>query len=213
MSGWSFWDSSETLRDVWFERFPPRTSEWCQICVDPFQADADLRYTPQHKPLLLQLPNMKTVLLTVSFSSVVFRTVAEICRMLSVFLFPFYFAGALICLLRWDVEHLWHYQNLHDLKSTHPPLRSLPDLSSCPAFRHQKIWGTVPAEASRRRVQQEKEERQERAGGHLGHWLAQWDVNSCRYTEEGKSGLQSKTETGLLIWFWNIILNCCPLLQ
>lgn len=79
--------------------------------MDPLQADADLRYTPQHKPLLLQLPNMKTVLLTVSFSSVVFRTVAEICRMLSVFLFPlFFFAGTLICLLRWDVEHLCHYQ-------------------------------------------------------------------------------------------------------
>lgn len=92
---------------VW--TIPPRTSEWCQKYVD-LQADADLRYTPQHKPLLLQLPNMKTVLLTVSFSSVVFRTVAEICRMLSVFLFPFFFAGTLICLLRWDVEHLWHYQ-------------------------------------------------------------------------------------------------------
>lgn len=47
------------------------------------QADAELRYTPQHKPLLLQLPNMKTVKMTVSFSSVVFKTVAEICRVLS----------------------------------------------------------------------------------------------------------------------------------
>lgn len=51
----------------------------------PWQADADLRYTPQHKPLLLQLPNMKTIKMTVSFSSVVFKAVAEICQMLSEF--------------------------------------------------------------------------------------------------------------------------------
>uniref|UniRef100_A0A8C4I827 FERM domain containing kindlin 1 n=1 Tax=Dicentrarchus labrax TaxID=13489 RepID=A0A8C4I827_DICLA len=48
------------------------------------QADADLRYTPQHKPLLLQLPNMKTIKLTVSFSSVVFKAVGEICRILNI---------------------------------------------------------------------------------------------------------------------------------
>uniref|UniRef100_A0A8C8J130 PH domain-containing protein n=1 Tax=Oncorhynchus tshawytscha TaxID=74940 RepID=A0A8C8J130_ONCTS len=48
------------------------------------QADADLRYTPQHKPLCLQLPNMKTVKLTVSYSAVVFKTVAEICRALNI---------------------------------------------------------------------------------------------------------------------------------
>uniref|UniRef100_A0AAQ4PSB0 FERM domain containing kindlin 1 n=1 Tax=Gasterosteus aculeatus aculeatus TaxID=481459 RepID=A0AAQ4PSB0_GASAC len=48
------------------------------------QADADLRYTPQHKPLLLQLPNMKTIKMTVSFSSVVFKAVAEICQMLNI---------------------------------------------------------------------------------------------------------------------------------
>lgn len=53
------------------------------------QADADLRYTPQHKPLLLQLPNMKTIKMTVSFSSVVFKAVAEICQTLSEFLCPF----------------------------------------------------------------------------------------------------------------------------
>lgn len=47
------------------------------------QADADLRFTPQHKALCLQLPNMKTVRLTVSFSAVVFKAVAEICRTLS----------------------------------------------------------------------------------------------------------------------------------
>jgi len=49
----------------------------------PPQADATLRYTPQHKPLLLQLPNMKTIKMTISFSSVVFKAVAEICLMLS----------------------------------------------------------------------------------------------------------------------------------
>lgn len=47
------------------------------------QADADLRYTPQHKPLLLQLPNMKTIKITVCFSSPVFKTVLDICRQLS----------------------------------------------------------------------------------------------------------------------------------
>uniref|UniRef100_A0A8D3C397 FERM domain containing kindlin 1 n=1 Tax=Scophthalmus maximus TaxID=52904 RepID=A0A8D3C397_SCOMX len=48
------------------------------------QADAFLRYTPQHKPLLLLLPNMKTIKMTVSFSSVVFKAVAEICRILNI---------------------------------------------------------------------------------------------------------------------------------
>lgn len=48
------------------------------------QADADLRYTPQHKPLLLQLPNMKTIKMIVSFSSVVFKAVAEICQILNI---------------------------------------------------------------------------------------------------------------------------------
>ncbi|XP_062857443.1 fermitin family homolog 1 [Trichomycterus rosablanca] len=48
------------------------------------QADADLRFTPQHKPLCLQLPNMKTIKLTVSFSSVVFKAVAEVCRALNI---------------------------------------------------------------------------------------------------------------------------------
>lgn len=48
------------------------------------QADAHLRYTPQHKPLLLLLPNMKTVRMTVSFSSVVFKAVTEICQILNI---------------------------------------------------------------------------------------------------------------------------------
>ncbi|XP_035764577.1 fermitin family homolog 1 [Neolamprologus brichardi] len=48
------------------------------------QADAELRYTPQHKPLLLQLPNMKTIQMTVSFSNVVFKTVTDICRILNI---------------------------------------------------------------------------------------------------------------------------------
>lgn len=48
------------------------------------QADAELRYTPQHKPLLLQLPNMKTIQMTVSFSNVVFKMVTDICRILNI---------------------------------------------------------------------------------------------------------------------------------
>lgn len=59
-----------------------KTNEWFVFS----QADAHLRYTPQHKPLLLQLPNMKTIKITVSFSSVVFKAVSEICRVLSAFL-------------------------------------------------------------------------------------------------------------------------------
>uniref|UniRef100_A0A672T1Y4 FERM domain containing kindlin 1 n=1 Tax=Sinocyclocheilus grahami TaxID=75366 RepID=A0A672T1Y4_SINGR len=48
------------------------------------QADADLRYTPQHKALCIQLPNMKTIRLPVSFSCVVFKAVAEICKALNI---------------------------------------------------------------------------------------------------------------------------------
>ncbi|KAM4693553.1 fermitin family homolog 1 [Discoglossus pictus] len=48
------------------------------------QADAKLFFTPQHKLLRLRLPNMKTVRLKVSFSSVVFRAVTEICRTLNI---------------------------------------------------------------------------------------------------------------------------------
>ncbi|XP_078412549.1 fermitin family homolog 1 isoform X1 [Cetorhinus maximus] len=48
------------------------------------QADAKLLYTPQHKSLKLQLPNMKTVRLKVSFSSVVFRAVIDICKTLNI---------------------------------------------------------------------------------------------------------------------------------
>ncbi|XP_053568149.1 fermitin family homolog 1 [Bombina bombina] len=48
------------------------------------QADAELFFTPQHKLLRLRLPNMKTVRLKVSFSSVVFRAVTEICKILNI---------------------------------------------------------------------------------------------------------------------------------
>lgn len=67
-------------------------NNWIMTELCRLQADADLRYTPQHKPVLVQLPNMKTILLTVSFSSVVFKTVADICRILSVFLFSVWLA-------------------------------------------------------------------------------------------------------------------------
>ncbi|KAF4799639.1 Fermitin family 1 [Turdus rufiventris] len=48
------------------------------------QADAKLIFTAQHKMLRLRLPNMKTVRLKVSFSSMVFRAVSDICKMLNI---------------------------------------------------------------------------------------------------------------------------------
>ncbi|RMC07963.1 hypothetical protein DUI87_15435 [Hirundo rustica rustica] len=48
------------------------------------QADAKLIFTTQHKMLRLRLPNMKTVRLKVSFSSMVFRAVSDICKMLNI---------------------------------------------------------------------------------------------------------------------------------
>ncbi|KAM6458775.1 fermitin family homolog 1 isoform 2-T5 [Liasis olivaceus] len=48
------------------------------------QADATLFFTPQHKILRLRLPSMKTVRLNVSFSSVVFRVVGDICKSLGI---------------------------------------------------------------------------------------------------------------------------------
>lgn len=45
-------------------------------------ADAQLRYTPQHKPLRLRLPNRRRVRVQASFSDTIFRTVADICRLL-----------------------------------------------------------------------------------------------------------------------------------
>ncbi|XP_044519333.1 fermitin family homolog 1 [Gracilinanus agilis] len=48
------------------------------------QADARLLFTPQHKMLRLRLPNMKTVRLKVSFSSVVFKAVSDICKTLNI---------------------------------------------------------------------------------------------------------------------------------
>ncbi|NWX26185.1 FERM1 protein, partial [Notiomystis cincta] len=48
------------------------------------QADAKLIFTTQHKMLRLRLPNMKTVRLKVSFSSMVFRAVSDICKTLNI---------------------------------------------------------------------------------------------------------------------------------
>ncbi|NXU47829.1 FERM1 protein, partial [Turnix velox] len=48
------------------------------------QADAKLVFTTQHKMLRLRLPNMKTVRLKVSFSSVVFKAVSDICKILNI---------------------------------------------------------------------------------------------------------------------------------
>ncbi|XP_032883166.1 fermitin family homolog 2 isoform X4 [Amblyraja radiata] len=44
------------------------------------QADAKLMYTPQHKVLRLQLPNMKTVKVKVNFSDRVFKAVSDISK-------------------------------------------------------------------------------------------------------------------------------------
>ncbi|NWU92242.1 FERM1 protein, partial [Upupa epops] len=48
------------------------------------QADAKLVFTTQHKMLRLRLPNMKTVRLSVSFSSMVFKAVSDICKILNI---------------------------------------------------------------------------------------------------------------------------------
>lgn len=48
------------------------------------QADAKLLFTPQHKMLRLRLPNTRTVRLRVSFSAVVFKAVADICKVLNI---------------------------------------------------------------------------------------------------------------------------------
>ncbi|XP_030304432.1 fermitin family homolog 1 isoform X2 [Calypte anna] len=48
------------------------------------QADAKLIFTTQHKMLRLRLPNMRTVRLKVSFSSVVFKAVSDICKILNI---------------------------------------------------------------------------------------------------------------------------------
>lgn len=48
-------------------------------------ADARLLFMRQHKPLKLGLPNGITLRLQASFSSPVFQTIMEICRMLSKF--------------------------------------------------------------------------------------------------------------------------------
>ncbi|XP_019501669.1 PREDICTED: fermitin family homolog 2 [Hipposideros armiger] len=44
------------------------------------QADAKLQFTPQHKLLRLQLPNMKYVKVKVNFSDRVFKAVSDICK-------------------------------------------------------------------------------------------------------------------------------------
>jgi len=53
------------------------------------QADAKLQFTPQHKLLRLQLPNMKYVKVKVNFSDRVFKAVSDICKTFSEYLvFP-----------------------------------------------------------------------------------------------------------------------------
>lgn len=47
-------------------------------------ADARLQFTPQHKPVLLSLPNRCCVRVRANFAQPVFRTVADICRVLGI---------------------------------------------------------------------------------------------------------------------------------
>uniref|UniRef100_A0ABM5F4J8 Fermitin family homolog 3 n=1 Tax=Pogona vitticeps TaxID=103695 RepID=A0ABM5F4J8_9SAUR len=47
-------------------------------------ADAKLHYTPQHKPVLLSLPNRRSVRVRANFAQPVFRTVADICKVLGI---------------------------------------------------------------------------------------------------------------------------------
>ncbi|XP_053135011.1 fermitin family homolog 3 isoform X2 [Hemicordylus capensis] len=47
-------------------------------------ADAKLRYTPQHKPVLLSLPNRCTVRVRANFAQPVFRTVVDLCKLLAI---------------------------------------------------------------------------------------------------------------------------------
>lgn len=64
------------------------------------QADARLLFTPQHKLLRLQLPNMKHMRVKVNFSDRVFKAVSDICKTFSklfcfvflsknIYIFPF----------------------------------------------------------------------------------------------------------------------------
>ncbi|XP_029917636.1 fermitin family homolog 3b [Myripristis murdjan] len=69
-----WWEQKQQwlLRTAW-------TLEKCGI-----HADARLVFMPQHKPLRLGLPNGITLRLRASFSSPVFHTVLEICKMLNI---------------------------------------------------------------------------------------------------------------------------------
>lgn len=46
-------------------------------------ADARLFFGPQHRPVILRLPNRRVLRLRASFSKPLFQTVAAICRLLS----------------------------------------------------------------------------------------------------------------------------------
>uniref|UniRef100_A0A8C5RWV2 Kindlin-2 N-terminal domain-containing protein n=1 Tax=Laticauda laticaudata TaxID=8630 RepID=A0A8C5RWV2_LATLA len=47
-------------------------------------ADAKLHFTPQHKPVILFLPNHCTVRVRANFAQPVFRTVCDLCRLLAI---------------------------------------------------------------------------------------------------------------------------------
>ncbi|KAM9469752.1 fermitin family homolog 3b [Clarias gariepinus] len=70
---------------LWWEQkqqWVLRTSWTLDKCG--IHADARLIFTPQHKPLRLGLPNGVTLRLHACFSSTVFRTVQEICKILNI---------------------------------------------------------------------------------------------------------------------------------
>ncbi|XP_063294884.1 fermitin family homolog 3 [Pelobates fuscus] len=47
-------------------------------------ADAILHFTPQHKPVILSLPNQRSLRIRVSFSSTTFSACAEVCKVLGI---------------------------------------------------------------------------------------------------------------------------------
>lgn len=54
-------------------------------------ADARLFFGPQHRPIILRLPNRRVVRLRASFSKPLFQAVGAICRLLSEYLGPLLF--------------------------------------------------------------------------------------------------------------------------
>lgn len=75
-------------RNMWLTR--------TRLTLDQYgvQADAHIWFTPMHKPVRIQLPDLQIMDLRVDFSVNVFNTVIKICRELSEF-----FCQLEICLM------------------------------------------------------------------------------------------------------------------